>query len=226
MTNSAKQTKNSKGATAPPTPAQAGDRAGEFRKPALLLAGLAGAFFILHVNRYHITVPVFMLWLGWFGVLATVDLLWSAGAALGEGGGESIEISGLRQRELLSEKKSLIRAIKEIEFDRDLGKMSPEDAKEIMRFYRARAIEVIKELDGKDDAELSIAERIERDVQARLAVQVPKKKAKKKPASSEASADQKSVEDTSAEESAEEASTEDASEEQVEEDKGASVESA
>ena len=51
-----------------------------------------------------------------------------------------------------------------IEFDRDLGKMSDEDATEMMRFYRARAIEVIKELAGSPDADLSVQERIEREI--------------------------------------------------------------
>ena len=56
--------------------------------------------------------------------------------------------------------------------------MSDEDAAQLSRFYRARAIEIIKVLDGKTastvasprgDADgLTAAERIDRDVAARL----------------------------------------------------------
>ncbi len=150
------------------------------------LAGLAvllmGWIFSLYINKWHFTVPVFMLWMGWVGVLLSVRYLWQAGTAIavGDTATESFDVSISRARELQEEKKSLLRAIKEIEFDRDLGKMSEEDAKEMMRFYRARAIEAIKELDGLDDSSLTVEERIERDVAARMTIaKKTKSKAKK-----------------------------------------------
>lgn len=136
---------------------------------------LIGWGFSLHINNWHLTVPVFMLWLAWLGALFTVRLLWGVGIAVaGEAGGKSmqeLDVTEARRIELQEEKKSLIRAIKEIEFDRDLGKMSDDDASEMMRYYRARAIEVIKELAGSPDDSLSVQERIDRDLAARLAIE-------------------------------------------------------
>jgi hypothetical protein len=129
---------------------------------------------ILHINHWHLTVPVLMLWFGWAGVIATARFLWWAGIAMASDVGsdaDAMDVSASRLRELLDEKKILVRAIKEIEFDRDLGKMSAEDAKDVMRFYRARAIEVIKEIDGQDESDMTVPQRIERDLQARLALQ-------------------------------------------------------
>jgi len=133
-----------------------------------------GFAFSLQINGWHFTVPVVVLWFGWAGVLATVGLMWESGmAVVSEAAGdrmEDLDVTDARRHELESEKKSLIQAIKEIEFDRDLGKMSGDDAKEMMRFYRARAIDVIKELDGQVEEELSVRERVERDLKARVAV--------------------------------------------------------
>ncbi len=157
---------------------------------ALLVMGMV---FSLQINSWHFTVPVVVLWLGWAGVLATVALIWKAGLSIAtEGVGDRmapLDVSEARRHELNAEKKSLIQAIKEIEFDRDLGKMSDEDATEMMKFYRGRAIEVIKELDGQLDEELSVDERVKRDLEARMAVAVQSRKrpvksaaVKKKPA--------------------------------------------
>jgi hypothetical protein len=145
-----------------------------FWHSVLLVLLVMGMVFSLHINSWHFTVPVVILWLGWGGVLATVGLIWDAGLSIaGEGSDDrmtELDVSESRRHELEAEKKSLIQAIKEIEFDRDLGKMSDEDATEMMKFYRARAIEVIKELDGQLDEELSIGDRVQRDLEARLAV--------------------------------------------------------
>lgn len=193
MTNSAKQTKKARADKAAPSAGAEASAAvpayarGDFwvgvlsKRPALV-AGLflliAGWVFILHINRWHFTVPVFMLWMGWAGVIATVRFLWWAGIAMASDIGSDTQVtdvSAARRRELQEEKKVLLRAIKEIEFDRDLGKMSAEDATEIMRFYRARAIEVIKEIDGQSDEGLTVPERIERDLQVRLALETQRR---------------------------------------------------
>lgn len=207
MTNSEKQTKastaSSDASSAPDAeqlPAYASRSFWKMVGAVLLIMGFG---FSLQINSWHFTVPVVVLWFGWAGVLATVALIWEAGLAVAsEAAGDRIvelDVSEARRHELEAEKKSLIQAIKEIEFDRDLGKMSAEDATEIMKFYRARAIDVIKELDGQVDEDLSVSERVKRDLEARLAVAGQGKKtaakrveAKKKPeakASEEKSSD-------------------------------------
>jgi hypothetical protein len=148
----------------------------------LLLAG--GWLGIVHVNRWHFGPPVLFLWAGWLGVLLTARFLWVAGmsAAYDDDSGigeEEFWRPVGAQDELLREKRSLLKAIKEIEFDREMGKLSEKDAAELTRFYRARAIELIKTLEGKDQGgELSIEEKIEREVKARLSVAAASAKAK------------------------------------------------
>lgn len=180
MTNSEKQTKSPKGVSSAPPASAASFRGGLLAKqPTLVVGGvllIMGWGFALHVNNWHFTVPVFMLWMAWLGALVTVRLLWGIGLAVASeasdsAGMQALDVTEARRIELSEEKKSLIRAIKEIEFDRDLGKMSDEDATEMMRFYRSRAVEVIKELAGSDDGTLSVEERVERDLKARLAVE-------------------------------------------------------
>jgi hypothetical protein len=89
----------------------------------------------------------------------------------------------------------LLKAIKEAEFDHEMGKLSKADADELVTMYRGRAIEVIKELDvmgeetageagnGKGD----VRARIAKEVKARLEVKGQKKaekaeKGKERPA--------------------------------------------
>ena len=133
----------------------------------------------LQYNRWHFGAPVVFLLLGWAAVIGTGWFLWRAAwmaanddPAVGDdfwklgGDGQTIE-----RAELEHEKRALLKAIKEIEFDHQLGKMSDEDAQELIRVYRTRAIEIIKALDAVDDeASLSVHERIEREVRDRLAV--------------------------------------------------------
>jgi len=209
MTNSEKQIKGKKAgkasssssssrsssaaSTKPTAPAKAWvvlEKESEKRASRLLFVALLvmGWLFAWHINKWHFTTPVFMLWMGWFGVLLTLRFLWASGAALWVDNSDSegsFDVSLSRSRELAEEKKSLLRAIKEIEFDRDLGKMSEPDAKEMMRFYRARAIEVIKEIDGLVDVELTVDERIARDIAARMTIAQKTKKRKAKPAATD-----------------------------------------
>ncbi len=69
--------------------------------------------------------------------------------AVGPVGGARTDLSELRE-----EKRRVLRAIKELEFDHAMGKLSDEDFKQIGDRYRLRAIEVIRELEplegGKD----------------------------------------------------------------------------
>jgi hypothetical protein len=139
---------------------------------------------ILHINRWHWTAPVFFLFCGWAAILLTARFLWQAGwAAANEpvDRGEDFLRPVGEKAELEAEKRALVKAIKEIEFDYQMGKMSDDDAAELTRYYRLRAIEVIKALesatDGGDD-ELPVRDRIARDVQARLELDKKRKKAK------------------------------------------------
>jgi hypothetical protein len=153
--------------------------------------GVAGAtlvlgwLFILWQNKFNVTVPVVVIALGYLAVVATISNLWRVGAAAVSPEDNSPDAwarpIGARG-ELEKEKKTLLRAIKEAEFDQAMGKLSQADADELIRMYRARAIELIKEIDRIDEGHATTTrEQIKREVQARLAVDkdTPQKKAKK-----------------------------------------------
>ena len=73
---------------------------------------------------------------------------------------------GERTRAALEREKMLaLRAIKELEFDQAMGKIAPEDFREMSGRLRARAIRLMKQL----DAGAGYRQRIEQEVAKRLA---------------------------------------------------------
>ena len=146
---------------------------------------LFGWFFILFHNKFNVTVPVVIVGLGYFAAVATLLNLWRVGAAavMPEDGTQEAWSRPLGARgELEKEKKTLLKSIKEAEFDLAMGKLSKGDADELIGMYRARAIEVIKELDRMDSegGGGTTREKIEREVAARLALEQDKKQKGKK----------------------------------------------
>jgi len=75
-----------------------------------------------------------------------------------------------RSRAVLEREKTLVlRSIKELEFDRAMGKISPADFDEMVGRLRARALTLMKQLDTPTPVyraiiERELAERLERDV--------------------------------------------------------------
>ena len=137
---------------------------------------LVGWLFIFWQNRFHVTAPVVIVCLGYFAIVAMVFNLWRTGAitvAVEDDEQDSTWSKSLGARgELEREKKTLLKAIKEAEFDREMGKLSSQDASEMIAIYRARAIEVIKELDRMDAGFKagSVREQIQREVKARIEI--------------------------------------------------------
>lgn len=151
---------------------------------------LVGWLFILWQNKFHIDAPVVVICLGYLAVVLTVTNLWSVGAAAvaPEHAGEEAWSRPIGERaELEKEKKTLLKAIKEAEFDQAMGKLSKADAEDLIRMYRSRAIELIKELDRLDAGLAGTPrERIEREVAARVAIEVEKEKMKARQKASDA----------------------------------------
>src|SRR5262249_31842225 len=74
-------------------------------------------------------------------------------------------VIGRRTREVLEREKMLaLRTIKELEFDRAMGKMSEEDFKEMSARLRARAARLMRQLDAGD----GYRSQIERELEKRL----------------------------------------------------------
>ncbi len=75
--------------------------------------------------------------------------------------GEKTIATGRRRKELEREKAALLKAIKELEFDHEMRKVSDHDFAEIGGNYRARAIRVIRQLDrGGNDYEAMVREEV------------------------------------------------------------------
>lgn len=71
----------------------------------------------------------------------------------------SVELGseGTSRSELRDEKRRVLRAIKELEFDHAMGKLSDEDYEAVGNRYKLRAIEVMRELDDSDDLHPALA---------------------------------------------------------------------
>jgi hypothetical protein len=143
------------------------------RRGGALAILLLGWVFIAWQNRFHISAPLVFVCLGYLAVVTTVYNLWRTGAAAvanAEDVGDSTWAKPTGARgELEREKRTLLKAIKEAEFDHEMGKLSQRDVDEMVRTYRARAIEVIKELDRLGgSAGDSAREQILREVRARI----------------------------------------------------------
>jgi hypothetical protein len=72
-----------------------------------------------------------------------------------------------RRTELAREKKVLLKAIKEIEFDHEMGKIDDHDAAEITATYRARALEIMRLLD--ENKAVDYPAIVEKELARRLA---------------------------------------------------------
>lgn len=148
-----------------------------------ILAIVVGLFPILDINDWRPSAPVFFLATAWLAIVLTGLWLWRAGLSAATedpaGGDVGFEMS-TRRDELMQEKRVLLKAIKEIEFDRQMGKMSDADAEGLTRLYRKQAVEVMKALDLSGEGDDSPEDRVERELRARLAVaKLTTKKAKR-----------------------------------------------
>jgi hypothetical protein len=153
-----------------------------------------GWLFIAWQNRFHITAPLVFVCLGYLAVVMTVVNLWRTGAsavAPDDPADDTWARPVGARVELEKEKKTLLKAIKEAEFDLEMGKLSKADADAMIQTYRGRAIEVIKELEQLENLAMnvdpvgrptdgdSVRDQIAREVKARLALanKTSKKKA-------------------------------------------------
>ena len=75
-------------------------------------------------------------------------------------------VTGKRRKELEREKQSLLKALKELDFDHEMGKVSDKDFADISATYRARAIRVMRRLDDAGrDYETMIAQEVGKRLQ-------------------------------------------------------------
>lgn len=114
-----------------------------------------------------VSLPGVFIGLAGVMLLAGMAALWqSLRTAFGGGPRQDLDVGGAVDHEraaLLEEKKTLLRAIKDIQFEREVGKISEEDFARLDKAYRRRAKEVLRQLDQDLGEFLTKAERLVAD---------------------------------------------------------------
>ena len=132
-----------------------------------VLAALVAATFAILVARPSDPVGAILLTLaigaaGFVGLMAYRAIMPLTQSSFQE----TTVMAGTRSRAAVEREKTLVlRSIKELEFDRAMGKVSESDFEEMGRRLRARAIRLMKQLDVEAVDFLAV---IERELEARL----------------------------------------------------------
>ncbi len=130
------------------------------------LAGLIGATVVVFVSRGQTPAGIILLSLTIFAAAVVGLAAWRTLAPFGGSQAASDgPILGGRTRAALEREKALVlRAIKDLEFDRAMGKMSEKDFSEMSQRLRLRAAGLIRQLDAgagyHDQIEQELARRI------------------------------------------------------------------
>ena len=132
------------------------------------LAGLVGATVVVFLSKGQSPAAVIMLSLTIFAAAAVglAGLRTLVPLAGEEIDGRKPAVRTSRTRAALEREKALVlRSIKEIEFDRAMGKMSEKDFAEMSARLRQRAARLVRDL----DAGATYREEIEREITRRIA---------------------------------------------------------
>ncbi len=95
-------------------------------------------------------LPLFFIVLAAGTLLIAISFVWASLRALfgGHTGLWVTQSAAVRRRaELLEEKETILRSLKDLEFERDAGKISDEDYKRLEAEFRTNARRVLKQLD-------------------------------------------------------------------------------
>jgi hypothetical protein len=123
-------------------------------------------------------LPFLFMSLSALALLACISFLWSSLRVLlgGEHDLYLVQSQTLRRRmELLDEKDSLVKSLRDLEFEREVGKLSEEDFARVSADFRARAKRVMRVLD--DDLR-EHREKARKLVEAELAKAAPAREQK------------------------------------------------
>jgi hypothetical protein len=130
------------------------------------LAGLIGATVVVFVSRGQTPAGIILLSLTIFAAAVVGLAAWRTFAPLSNNeDGSGPQMLGGRTRAALEREKTLVlRSIKELEFDRAMGKVSEKDFAEMSARLRMRAAGLIRQLDAgavyREEIEKEIARRV------------------------------------------------------------------
>ncbi|MBI4262767.1 MAG: zinc ribbon domain-containing protein [Acidobacteria bacterium] len=135
------------------------------------LAGLIGATVVVIVSRGQTPAGIVLLSLTIFTAAVVGVAVWRTLAPLTRKDQASgPQVLGGRPRAALEREKTLVlRAIKELEFDRGMGKLSEKDFAEMSGRLRARAAGLLRQL----DAGVGYREQIEKELARRIGERGP-----------------------------------------------------
>jgi zinc-ribbon domain len=130
------------------------------------LAGLIGATIVVFFSKGESPAAVILLSLTIFAAAALgVAALRTVGPLFGLLSRDAPHLLGGRTRVALEREKALVlRSIKELEFDRAMGKVSEKDFVDMSARLRARAARLIRQLDAKTGYREQIEQEIEKRV--------------------------------------------------------------
>jgi hypothetical protein len=130
------------------------------------LAGLLGATITVFLSRGQSPAAVILLSLAVFAAAGVgIAALRTVLPLTTKATPDTTQVLGGRTRAALEREKSLVlRSIKELEFDRAMGKVSEKDFAEMSGRLRARAARLLRQL----DAGAGYREQIEREIERRL----------------------------------------------------------
>jgi len=130
------------------------------------LAGLIGATITVFLSRGQSPAAVVLLSLTVFAAAAVgIAALRTVMPLTSKATPDTTQVLGGRTRAVLERDKGLVlRSIKELEFDRAMGKVSDKDFAEMSARLRGRAARLIRQL----DAGAGYREQIEREIEKRL----------------------------------------------------------
>jgi hypothetical protein len=132
------------------------------------LAGLIGATIVVFFSKGESPAAVILLSLTIFAAAGLgVAALRTFGPLFGILSADAPQLLGGRTRAALEREKALVlRSIKELEFDRAMGKVSEKDFIDMGARLRARAARLIRQLDAKT----GYREQIEKEIEKRVGV--------------------------------------------------------
>ena len=154
-------------AAAPATPATAGFALRVLRTAVPSLVLVAWALFLAFGLKARIGLSSVTLFLTGAALLCSAWWLYRSFAALAANppATSATRLGGAARRELERDKRNLLKAIKELEFDHSMGKLSDADFQDLIRRYRQGAMAVMRRL---DEGAVTYRALIDREVQRRL----------------------------------------------------------
>lgn len=152
--------------TEPPTRMRAGDSSALRPWQFFLLAGMLGATAAVVVATGQSMPSIVALSLTVVAAsMAGLGLYRTLAPLVGPETVRAARVDARLRAGLEREKTLVLRAIKDLEFDRAMGKIAPADFDEMAGRLRGRAVELIQQLDGAG----AYKDRIEAELAARLA---------------------------------------------------------